>query len=58
MLQPDAGINGYCFANRAAQLKDVIDRGLRVELLGQDPLQREYLCHRLWEIDRIDCFPM
>lgn len=56
VLQTDAGINGYCFSNRAAQLEDLVARRLRAELLGQDPLQREYLWHRLWEIDRIDRF--
>jgi L-alanine-DL-glutamate epimerase-like enolase superfamily enzyme len=29
---------------------------LRDELVGQDPLQREWLWHRLWELDRIEEF--
>lgn len=58
VLQTDAGIAGYCYTNRAAQLEDAVTRRLRAELLGQDPLQREYLWHRLWEVDRIDRFPV
>ena len=58
VLQTDAEVTGYCFSNRAAQLDDLISRRLRAELIGQDPLQREYLWHRLWEIDRIDRFPV
>lgn len=58
VISTDAGITGYGFALRGAQLTDIIDRRMRAELVGQDPLQREFLWHRLWEIDRIDRFPL
>lgn len=56
VIETDAGITGLCFALRGKQLEDIVDRRLRAELVGQDPLAREYLWHRLWEIDRIDRF--
>ncbi|WP_431278333.1 enolase C-terminal domain-like protein [Leifsonia poae] len=57
----DAGIEGVAFAPRAgsaAPLEDVVERLLRAELIGQDPLQREWLWHRMWELDRIEEFPL
>ncbi|MFF3602034.1 enolase C-terminal domain-like protein, partial [Kitasatospora indigofera] len=58
VLKTDAGVVGLSFSNRGAILQDAVDRRLRAELLGQDPLAREYLWHRLWEIDRIERFPV
>ena len=58
VLKTDGGITGLCFTIRGAQLQDIVDRRMRVELVGQDPLAREYLWHRLWEVDRIDRFPL
>ncbi len=58
VLSTDVGITGYSFALRGVQLADIVDRRMRAELIGHDPLQREYLWHRLWEIDRIDRFPV
>jgi L-alanine-DL-glutamate epimerase-like enolase superfamily enzyme len=57
----DAGVEGVAFAPRAgsaAPLEDVVGRLLRAELIGQDPLQREWLWHRMWELDRIEEFPL
>ena len=58
VISTDAGITGYAHTIRGAQLTDVVDRRMRVELVGRDPLQRELIWHRLWEIDRIDRFPV
>ncbi|WP_127473219.1 enolase C-terminal domain-like protein [Microbacterium sulfonylureivorans] len=58
VVRTDEGIDGLSFTLRGAILQDIVDRRLRAELLGQDPLAREYLWHRLWEIDRIDRFPV
>jgi L-alanine-DL-glutamate epimerase-like enolase superfamily enzyme len=57
----DDGIEGVAFAPRrgsGALLEDLVDRFLRDELTGQDPLQREWLWHRVWEIDRTEELPL
>lgn len=57
-IRTDDGISGYAFSQRGVILKDIVDRRLREELVGADPLAREALWHRLWELDRIDRFPV
>jgi len=57
----DDGAVGVAFSARGGsgvQLEQIIDRVLREELIGQDPLQREWLWHRIWELDRIEEFPL
>ncbi|MEJ1154463.1 enolase C-terminal domain-like protein [Microbacterium marmarense] len=57
----DEGVTGVALAPRPgspAMLTDIVDRLLRDELVGQDPLQREWLWHRMWELDRLDEFPL
>jgi L-alanine-DL-glutamate epimerase-like enolase superfamily enzyme len=39
-------------------LDDLVERVFRPELVGQDPLQREWLWHRMWELDRIHELPL
>jgi L-alanine-DL-glutamate epimerase-like enolase superfamily enzyme len=39
-------------------LEDLVNRRLRAELIGANPLQREWLWHRVWELDRIEEFPI
>jgi L-alanine-DL-glutamate epimerase-like enolase superfamily enzyme len=39
-------------------LQDLVERVFRPELVGQDPLQREWLWHRIWELDRIHELPL
>jgi L-alanine-DL-glutamate epimerase-like enolase superfamily enzyme len=56
-LGTDEGLAGVTIATRpgmAAAVEDVVDRVLRHELIGADPLQRELLWHRIWEIDRTE----
>ena len=57
-IRTDAGVTGLAFTLRGAILQDVVDRRIRAELVGQDPVAREYLWHRVWELDRIDRFPV
>jgi len=57
-IRTDDGHAGQAICNRGVIAKDLVDRRIRVELLGQDALLREYLWHRLWEIDRIEEFPI
>lgn len=54
----DEGIQGIAYSNRGVITKDLIERRLRAELLGQDPLQKEWLWKRVWEIDRIEELPL
>jgi L-alanine-DL-glutamate epimerase-like enolase superfamily enzyme len=54
----DDGLVGSAECSRGLILEDLVDRRLRPELLGADPLQREWLWHRVWELDRIEEFPI
>lgn len=54
----DEGLEGWAFCNRGLIFENLVNRRIRQELLGQDPLQREWLWHRMWELDRIEEFPI
>jgi L-alanine-DL-glutamate epimerase-like enolase superfamily enzyme len=57
----DEGAEGVALFARpgaAATLQDLVDRVFREELLGADPFQREWLWHRVWELDRIHELPL
>ncbi|MFJ3421718.1 MULTISPECIES: enolase C-terminal domain-like protein [unclassified Streptomyces] len=57
----DEGVEGVAlFARPGAHstLRDLVDRVFRAELLGADPFQREWLWHRVWELDRIHELPL
>ncbi len=56
VIQTDVGITGFAQVTRGVILKDYVDRRFRSELIGQDPLNREYLWERAWELDRIERF--
>ncbi|MDH2393801.1 enolase C-terminal domain-like protein [Streptomyces sp. HNM0663] len=58
VLTTDDGHRGYGYCRRGLILADVVDRRIREELVGVDPLRREWLWHRLWELDRIEEFPL
>ena len=56
-----SGAEGVALAPRRGAgriLEDVVDRVLRDELLGSDALDREWLWHRLWELDRTEELPL
>ena len=57
-IRTDEGPTGIALSHRGVILRDLVDRRLRAELVGQDPLQREWLWHRVWELDRIEEFPL
>jgi L-alanine-DL-glutamate epimerase-like enolase superfamily enzyme len=60
-LRTDEGVDGVAIAPRrgsAPVVADVVDHVLRNELIGADPLQREWLWHRMWELDRTEEFPL
>ncbi|WP_200829903.1 enolase C-terminal domain-like protein [Microbacterium sp. SLBN-154] len=52
------GLRGFAYAHRGLIIRDLIDRRLRQELVGKDALARELLWHRLWELDRVEEFPI
>ena len=54
----DTGLEGLALTHRGVIVKDLVDRRLRSELIGQDPFMREYLWNRVWELDRIEEFPI
>ena len=60
-LGTDEGVEGVAFFSRpgaAVLLDDLVERVFRPELIGADPLQREWLWHRVWELDRIHELPL
>ena len=60
-IRTDAGCDGVAFQARLASsavLPDIVDRVLRDVLVGEDPLQREWLWHKLWELDRVEEIPL
>lgn len=57
----DEGVEGVAlFARPGAYvtLQELVDRVFREELVGADPFQREWLWHRVWELDRIHELPL
>lgn len=57
----DEGAEGVAlFARPGAYttLRELVDRVFRDELVGADPFQREWLWHRVWELDRIHELPL
>jgi L-alanine-DL-glutamate epimerase-like enolase superfamily enzyme len=54
----DEGIDGYAFIERGPIAVDLISRCLAPLLTGQDPLRKELLWHRVWELDRIEELPI
>jgi L-alanine-DL-glutamate epimerase-like enolase superfamily enzyme len=57
-ITTDEGIEGTAKSNRGVILEDLVNRRIRDELLGEDPFRREWLWHRMWELDRIEEFPI
>jgi L-alanine-DL-glutamate epimerase-like enolase superfamily enzyme len=52
------GACGEAPTTRGVIVRDLVERRLRTELIGRDALAREFLWHRLWELDRIEEFPI
>ncbi|MDQ6601527.1 MAG: racemase [Chloroflexota bacterium] len=57
-IKTDAGVDGIAYSPRGAITVDLVERRLRDILIGADPLMKEELWHRVWEIDRIEEFPI
>jgi L-alanine-DL-glutamate epimerase-like enolase superfamily enzyme len=57
----DEGAEGVALFARpgaATMLDDLVERVFRPELIGQDPYRREWIWHRIWELDRIEELPL
>ncbi len=57
-IRSDDGHDGIAISNRGVIIGDLVDRRIRDELLGANPFHRELLWHRMWELDRIEEFPI
>jgi L-alanine-DL-glutamate epimerase-like enolase superfamily enzyme len=60
-LRADEGVDGVALTmhrGSARVVADIVERVLRDELVGTDPLRREWLWHRMWELDRTEEFPI
>ena len=54
----EGGHEGVAFSRNGVITRDIIDRRIRDDIVGQDALNREFLWHRMWELDRIEEFPI
>jgi len=57
-IQTDEGISGVAHGSHGAIMRDIVDRRLRDELIGANPLMKEHLWQRTWELDRIEEIPI
>ncbi len=54
----DEGIDGYASVGRGLIARDIVQRRLKPLLIGEDPLLKERLWHKVWEVDRIEELPL
>lgn len=54
----DEGIEGYATFANADYLAYIAKKYFKELLIGADPLQKELIYHKIWEIDRMDHFPL
>ncbi|UNK70494.1 enolase C-terminal domain-like protein [Microbacterium sp. H1-D42] len=57
----DEGVDGVAFFSRlgaGAMLESLVEHVYRPEFIGKDPLNREWHYHRMWELDRMQEFPL
>ncbi|NUW35700.1 racemase [Nonomuraea sp. SMC257] len=57
-VHTDAGLTGEAHTRRGVIVADLVRRRIREDLIGRDPLWRELLWERLWELDRIEELPI
>ncbi len=58
VIETEDGLRGFASCRRGLILADLVDRRIRDELVGADATMREFLWHRMWELDRIEEFPI
>lgn len=54
----DAGIDGLCWLGGGALAPVIIEQTLRPAFLGAEVWRREKIWRQLWELDRIESFPL
>jgi len=60
-IRTDEGVDGVAVAPRRGSgpvMDDAVSRFIRDDIVGTDPLQREWLWHRMWELDRTEEMPI
>ena len=57
-IHTDEGLTGEARTRRGRIVADLVERRIRADLIDADPLWRELLWHRLWELDRIEELPI
>lgn len=57
-IETDDGVDGYAVGRKGRIDIDLIERRIGRELVGKDPLNTEFLWERIWDIDRIEEFPI
>ena len=58
IIETDDGITGEARGSHGAIMRDIVDRRLRPDLGGHDPLMKEELWKRVWELDRLEEIPI
>lgn len=54
----DEGVDGFAETSRGPMAMDIIRRRFKEMLKGEDPLLKERLWHKVWEMDRIEQLPV
>lgn len=54
----DEGIDGLVWLRNEAVSRDLVERCIAPRFTGSDPLMREDIWYRMWELDRLEEFPL
>jgi L-alanine-DL-glutamate epimerase-like enolase superfamily enzyme len=54
----DEGVEGHVVGGRGRVIMDLVERRIAKEVIGQDPLNTEWLWWRMWDTDRLEEFPL
>lgn len=57
-VKTDADIDGVVWLKNDAISRDLVERCIAANFVGADPLMRERLWSLMWELDRLEEFPM
>lgn len=57
-VKTDSGVDGVVWLKNKAISVDLVERCIASRFVGADPLMREKLWSEMWELDRLEEFPM
>jgi L-alanine-DL-glutamate epimerase-like enolase superfamily enzyme len=57
-IRTDDGVEGFAPVARPELMKSSVEDYLRSELVGGDPLARAYYWRRIWQINRVEYYPV